>query len=177
MEELIANRYTKALLGTKNANAAKYQEILSDLSDAICNNSELLTALKSPMIESKKKAEIIIDPMGKILDSNLTNLINILGEKNRLMLIPYIAKLLGAYLQKEANAYSGIVLSKKKIDKKELAELEDTIGKYTQSKVSLSYEKGENEGVKVVVDDLGVEVNFSKERVKEQLIEFISKAL
>lgn len=68
-------------------------------------------------------------------------------------------------------------MSKKKIDKKELTELEDTVGKYTQSKVSLSYQKGENEGVKVVVDDLGVEVNFSKERVKEQLIEFISKAL
>jgi F-type H+-transporting ATPase subunit delta len=177
MEELIANRYTKALLGTKNANPSDYQKVLSTLSDAICNNSELLATLKSPMIESKKKAQVIIDAMGKSLDSNLVNLINILGEKNRLMLIPYITKLLGAHLQKEANAYSGVVFSKKKIDKKELTELEDTIGNYTQSKVSLSYQKGENEGVKVVVDDLGVEVNFSKERVKEQLIEFISKAL
>ena len=93
------------------------------------------------------------------------------------MLIPYIAKLLRAYLQKEANAYSGVVFSKKKLDKKELVELEDIIGKYTHAKVSLSYEKGDNEGVKVVVEDLGVEVNFSKERVKEQLIEFISRAL
>ena len=81
MEELIANRYTKALLGTKNANASKYQEILSQLSDAICDNDELLSKLRSPMIESKKKAEVIIESMGKSLDDNLVNLVNILGEK------------------------------------------------------------------------------------------------
>jgi F-type H+-transporting ATPase subunit delta len=31
--------------------------------------------------------------------------------------------------------------------------------------------------LRVSVDDLGIEVNFSKQRVKEQLIDFIKKSL
>ncbi|HEO99316.1 MAG TPA: F0F1 ATP synthase subunit delta, partial [Epsilonproteobacteria bacterium] len=43
--------------------------------------------------------------------------------------------------------------------------------------IKLDQEKSDLDGLRVTVDDLGIEVNFSKQRVKEQLIDFIKKSL
>jgi len=55
--------------------------------------------------------------------------------------------------------------------------LESSLKSYTGSTIKLTHKKSDLDGIKVTVDDLGIEVNFSKERVKEQLIDFITKSL
>jgi len=120
---------------------------------------------------------MILAALGKKADGVLTNFIKILGENKRLDLIPAIAKVLNAELQKASNKYEGIVKSAKALDDKELGKLEQTLAKYTGSEISLKQEKSDLDGLRVSVDDLGIEVNFSKQRVKEQLIDFIKKSL
>ena len=79
---------------------------------------------------------------------------------------------------------SPIVTAEKKTEmilsalgKKELSKLEKTLKTYTGSEIKLTQEKTDLDGLRVSVDDLGIEVNFSKQRVKEQLIDFIKKSL
>ena len=55
--------------------------------------------------------------------------------------------------------------------------IEKALEKYTGSTITLKQEKTDLDGLRVSVDDLGIEVNFSKQRVKEQLIDFIKKSL
>jgi len=80
-------------------------------------------------------------------------------------------------LQKISNKYDGVLKSKETLDAKALSNLEKTLKKYTGSTIKLKQEKTDLDGLRVSVDDLGIEVNFSKQRVKEQLIDFIKKSL
>jgi len=90
--------------------------------------------------------------------------------------MPDIAQVLNAQIQKESNAYDGVISSKEKLDADSIVKLEDTLKRYTGSSIKLSQKKSDLDGLRVDVDDLGIEVNFSKERVKEQLIDFIMKS-
>ena len=114
------------------------------------------------------------DALGGI---SLKTAYKILGENKRLALIPAIAKIVNAELQKEQNSYQGVIRSQKSLGKSEVTELEDALAKYTGSKISLTQEVSDFEGLRVLVEDLGIEVNFSKQRVKEQLIDYINRSL
>ena len=175
MEELIAKRYAKAL-SSASQDISAVSKVLNVLTEAMAND-EVMTALTSPIVASAKKTEMILAALGNEADTVLTNFIKILGENKRLDMIPAIAKVLNAELQKASNKYEGVVKSSQKLGKEELSRLEETLASYTGSKIKLKQEKSDLEGLRVSVDDLGIEVNFSKQRVKEQLIDFIKKSL
>ncbi len=175
MEELIAKRYAAAL-SSASKDIKSTSAMLNALTEALAND-EVMTALKSPIVPAQTKTEMILSALGKEADKTLENFIRILGENKRLDMIPAIAKVLNAQLQKASNAYEGIVKSAKELGSDELANLEATLAKYTGSSIKLKQEKSDLEGLRVAVEDLGIEVNFSKQRVKEQLIDFIKKSL
>ena len=175
MEELIAKRYASAL-SSVSKNLPAILEVLNVLSE-VTSASEVKSALTSPIISSEKKTEMILSTLGEGADASLVNFIKILGENNRLDLIPAIAKVLNADQQRVANAYEGVLKSASTLDANALADLEKTLKQYTGSTIKLTQEKTDLEGLRVSVDDLGIEVNFSKQRVKEQLIDFIKKSL
>ena len=175
MEELIAKRYVKALASvSKDISGAS--QVLNALSEAVVDK-KIKDVLLSPNVTKEKKSEMILSALGKDADGALVNFIKILGEHKRLQLIPVISRVLNADLQKESNSYEGLLKSKETLGKDELGKLEKTLEKYTGSKIKLSQEKTDLDGLRVLVDDLGIEVNFSKKRVKEQLIDFITKSL
>ncbi len=175
MEELIAKRYVKALsLASKDIKGvAKVLNVLTEATSA----EEIRLVLTSPIIKSEQKTEMILSALGTDADGTLVNFIKILGENGRLDLIPAIAKVLNSDLQKESNKYDGVLQSRKSLSEEELSRLEKTLKKYTGSTINIAQEKTDFDGLRVVVDDLGIEVNFSKQRVKEQLIDFITKSL
>ena len=174
MEELIAKRYAQALSSvSKDLKGAL--EVLNVLSEAICT-PEIKSTLTSPIISSEEKTSMILSAMSDD-DLTLVNFIKILGEKGRLDLIPAITKVLNRDQQSASNEYEGVVKSASALDGADLANLEETLKKYTGSTIKLTQETSDLEGVRVAVDDLGIEVNFSKQRVKEQLIDFIKKSL
>jgi F-type H+-transporting ATPase subunit delta len=175
MEELIAKRYATAL-SSVSKDIKGIANVLNVLTEVI-TTEDVKTALTSPIVPAEKKTEMILSALGNDVDTTLVNFIKILGENKRLDLIPAIAKVLNAELQKESNKYEGVLKSSKKLGKEELSKLEKTLEKYTGSKIKLTHEKTDLDGLRVSVDDLGIEVNFSKERVKEQLIDFIKKSL
>ena len=174
MEELIAKRYAKALSSVSN-NIAGIVEVLNVLTEAI-QAEEVKLALTSPLVADTKKTEMILSAVSDA-DGSLVNFIKILGENRRLDLIPAIPKVLNPDQQRVSNEYEGGLKSASSLDEATLANLEETLKKYTGSTIKLRQEKSDLDGLRVSVDDLGIEVNFSKQRVKEQLIDFIKKSL
>lgn len=174
MEELIAKRYAQAL-SSVSKDLPTALEVLNVLSEAI-SSSEIKSTLTSPIISSEQKTAMILSALSDD-DSTLVNFIKILGENGRLDLIPAIAKVLNSDQQRVSNEYEGVLKSASSLDEAALADLEETLKKYTGSTIKLTQEKSDLEGLRVSVDDLGIEVNFSKQRVKEQLIDFIKKSL
>ncbi len=177
MEELIANRYVNALVDiTTSEERVAFSEKLSAIADAFSDDSvaEMLT---SPLVPADKKTSFVLDGLGEDSDVKLQNFIKIIGENSRLDLLPVVAKRLNQAIQKETNEYEGVVKSSNTLGDAELAELETSLKTYTGSTIKLTQEQSDLDGIKVSVEDLGIEVNFSKQRVKEQLIDFITKSL
>jgi F-type H+-transporting ATPase subunit delta len=174
MEELIAKRYAKAL----SASTKDVKSLVAKLNvlSEVLSSSDIQTVLLSPIVDADKKTQMVLASLDK-KDKVLINFIKLLGEKKRLDILPAITKVLNAEIQKEANVYEGIVTSGKKLDEKKVQKLEKTLAKYTGATIKLNQEKSDLDGLRVSVEDLGIEVNFSKERVKEQLIDFIKKSL
>ena len=175
MEELIAKRYAKAL-SSVSKDVGAVAEIFTTLSSVI-SSDEVQTVLTSPIIQDDKKTEMVLSSLAMETDATLINFIKILGENKRLDIIPAIAKVLNADIQRLSNTYEGVLLSKEKLEASALSKLEETLKKYTGASIKLQQEISELDGLRVAVDDLGIEVNFSKQRVKEQLIDFIKKSL
>ena len=73
--------------------------------------------------------------------------------------------------------YDGIVYSDSDIDAKVVQDLSDGLSKRFDSKITLEFIKNDFDGIKVDVEDLGVEINFSKTRIDSQIIEHIVKAI
>jgi len=174
MEELIAKRYAKAL-SSVSKDLPGILEVLNVLSEVV-SSAEIKSTLTSPIISSEDKTAMILSALSDD-DVILVNFIKILGENGRLDLIPAITKVLNSDQQRVSNEYEGVLKSTSSLDEATLANLEETLKKYTGSTIKLTQEKSDLDGVRVSVDDLGIEVNFSKQRVKEQLIDFIKKSL
>jgi F-type H+-transporting ATPase subunit delta len=174
MEELIAKRYAKAL-SSVSKDLPGILEVLNVLSEVV-SSTEVKSTLTSPIISSENKTAMILSALSES-DAVLVNFIKILGENGRLDLIPAITKVLNSDQQRVSNEYEGVLKSTSSLDEGVLADLEETLKKYTGSTIKLTQEKSDLEGLRVSVDDLGIEVNFSKQRVKEQLIDFIKKSL
>jgi len=174
MEELIAKRYAQAL-SCVSKDLPAILEVLNVLSE-VTSSPEIRSTLLSPIISSDQKTAMILAAVSDD-DSTLINFIKILGENKRLDLIPAITKVLNTDQQRVANEYEGVLKSASTLDEATLANLEETLKKYTGSTIKLTQEKTNLDGLRVSVDDLGIEVNFSKQRVKEQLIDFIKKSL
>ena len=175
MEELIAKRYAQAL-SSVSKDIPGVLEVLNVLSDAV-SVPEIRSILASPIVSGDKKTEMILASFGGNANAHLVNFIKILGENKRLELIPAITRVLNADQQRVSNEYEGVLKSASSLDEAALAGLEETLKKYTGSTIKLKQEKTDLDGLRVSVDDLGIEVNFSKQRVKEQLIDFIKKSL
>ncbi len=175
MEELIAKRYAAALSSAVK-DLAPILKVLNVLSEAT-SASEVKSALTSPIVSNEKKTEMILSTLDDNADLMLVNFIKILGENSRLELIPAITKVLNSNQQRAANEYEGVLKSSKELDANAVADLEASLKKYTGASIKLKQEKTDLDGLRVSVDDLGIEVNFSKQRVKEQLIDFITKSL
>ena len=75
------------------------------------------------------------------------------------------------------NEYKGFVYSKKEISKDEITELEKSCSRRFKCKVDLNFVQNNYNGIKVDLCDLGVEISFSIDRLKEKMSEYILKAI
>ncbi len=178
MEELIAKRYVNALVdSTSSEERSDFSKILLGMAESF-EDEKVVENLSSPLVSNEQKTSLVLDALGEKVDAKLLNFIKIIGENGRLDLLPTIAKVLKQTIQNETSKYEGVITSSTELNADELKSLQASLSKYTDgATIDLTQKISDIEGIKVSVDNLGIEVNFSKQRVKEQLIDFITKSL
>ena len=176
MEELIAKRYVDALLSVSDEKEQSlYVETFNNLTQSV-GDDQVAFMIDAPIIASSDKVAALIATLGDKPNAKLVNFIKLLGEHKRLGLIPAIANVLNTNIQKKNNSYSGFINSKEELANEKITQIEETLKRYTGSDIKLEQKQSDIDGLRVDVEDLGIEINFSKERVKEQLIDFIMKS-
>jgi len=177
MEELIAKRYIKALKTSSDLESIKEMTtVFSALAESF-KNDKFLNIIDSPNINIKEKSTILLDAVKEADSSKINNLIKILVENKRINIIPAIAQELQKDVANSTKTYKGVIYSDSSIDMKLIEDLSAGLSKKFNSKISLTAVKNDFNGIKVDVEGLGIEINFSKDRIDSQIIEHIIKAI
>lgn len=173
---IVAKKYVKALLDKFNT-----KEIVK-----ICENLEQICSgfkvekfkhiICSPNISKEEKSKFLLTFI-KNPSKNFSNFIKLISENNRLEILPEILISLKSEISKINNEYKGFVYSKKEITRDQIIELEKSFSNRFNSKIDLVFIQNNYNGIKVDLGDLGVEISFSIDRLKEKMSEYILKAI
>jgi F-type H+-transporting ATPase subunit delta len=176
MKGIIAKKYVNALMKSCS------EEELNSASKAIAHLSSAFGSAKfnniilSPDVSSEKKEEFVLSLLEGV-DQKASNFIKLLAKNDRLSLIPSINKELGFQTSLKNNSFVGEIISNFEISKDQITKLEENFGKKFNAKIKLNSVVSDYPGIKIELDDLGVEVSFSLDRLKTQMVEHILKAI
>jgi len=171
MVDVVVYKYVNALFSEKdNLDIANSLSIIAEA----FKDEKFSEIISSYEVSKDKKVEIL----ASLSDNKyVQNLIKLLAAKNRLNLIPQIALTLNKKIKISNNIYDGVVYSSEPLTKEELKDIENKFSQKFQIDLTLSNESGKYDGIKVAIEDLGVEVGFSKNLIQSQLKDFILKAV
>ena len=177
MAALVAKRYVKALLDGENAENMAGISAIFDALSAQFENESFVDFISAPMVSASDKEEILLAAVEKAKSEKINNFLKLLAEKNRFELIPEIANQISKEIAVVNNAYNGKIFSDLDMDAKTVKELSSGLSKKVDANITLEFVKIDFDGIKVEVEDLGIELNFSKERINTTLIDHILKAI
>jgi len=177
MEELVAKRYIKAIEELTDLDSFEnIANIFESLTDSF-SDSKVKNVIESPYVNRKDKAELLLSCVKAADSKEVNNLILLLVEKDRINVIPAIAKEMKKIIAKTKKTYSGTIYSNNDIDATTIQSITAGLSKRVDATIELNFVKTDFNGIKVDVEDLGLEINFSKDRLNSQLINHILKAI
>lgn len=177
MEELIAKRYIKALKKSSDSESIKEMGAVFQALAKEFENKKFFEIINNPDVSKEKKSEILLEAVKSAQSQKIENLIKLLIENNRISIIPAIAEGIRKDIAIIERTYKGVIHSNSDVDAKVIQDLSDGLGNKFNSNISLDFVKDDFNGIKVDVEDLGLEINFSKTRINDQMIEHIIKAI
>jgi F-type H+-transporting ATPase subunit delta len=175
--ELIAKRYVQSLMSLLDESSLdNTAELFSVLATAF-NDSKFLQIMRSNDIAVSEKTNLVLEMVKSAQSTEINNLIKLLGENGRLPLIPAISSDLKRQIAAKKRVYNGRVYSNSEIKQDSIDSIAHDLGKKMDATISLQFVPSNSDGIRVVVDNLNVEIDFSKSRLNAQIVEHILKAI
>ncbi|WP_295052789.1 F0F1 ATP synthase subunit delta [Sulfuricurvum sp.] len=175
--ELIAKRYIKPLMEScDQASLENLSELLSNVAKAY-KDQKFIAIMNSSDVKASAKCQLVLDMVASANSSVVNNLVKLLAENGRLPLIPVLASELKRSIASSKRMYKGRIYSNSVVDQASVDLIARDLGAKTGSSITLDYVASDFDGIRVEVDDLNVEINFSKSRLNAQLVEHILKAI
>ncbi|MCI2236053.1 MULTISPECIES: F0F1 ATP synthase subunit delta [Helicobacter] len=177
MKELIAKRYIRAFSKDALKNELeKDLEFLSILANAY-QISKFKEIIESPYVEISKKVEFVLQV---ILENKATqrfsNFVKVLAEHKRLNLFQELYAELFSYIASLNKEYIANLKVNEKYDEVVLKDIQGQFSKKLGVNLILKQEIVDEVGIKLIVEDLGVEISFSQEKFIQDLRSHIMKA-
>ncbi|WP_024789334.1 F0F1 ATP synthase subunit delta [Lebetimonas sp. JH292] len=171
---MIVEKYTKALMASLNKEEQK--EIFEALKKLafLSKNSKFMLILKSPLLSTEEKLKFI-QTVTECENKKFINFVKILNENKRIDLIKDIFKNYHAKLSISNNTFDGT--AEGHISGETLKALEDKLASKFNAAIKLSLKEKDINGIKVFVDVLNVEVSIDENRIKQDIITDILKAI
>lgn len=177
MKDQIATRYVAALVeGASIDDLQAFESILRALDETL-NDEKVKAMIFSPYMDKAGKLAILLDAVKTAKSDKLNNLLKLLVEKRRLDVIGSMSDVLRLMIAQERKVYQGKVSSNSDFDAKSIKAFEEKLSNKTGASISLNFEKNAYNGVKVEVEDLGLELSFSKDQLRQQMIQHILKTI
>lgn len=172
---MIAKRYVKALVSALNEkeldSAVKlFESISKSFADV-----EFANIINSPFVPKARKFELVIEVF-KIKDKKLLNFIKALSDKNRLSEIERISEELNRYVRAKNNQYELVIQSNFALDKKSIDEIKAKLEQKFGTSLIATHKQSNIDGIKIFIDELGVEGAFLKQSFSNGIKNYVLKA-
>lgn len=176
MSDQVSKKYVKAILSEfKSEELDNVISALNDINSAF-SLDKFNNIVTSPMLNSLQKADFILSLVDKP-NKKFVNFINLLSENKRLAMIPSITQELNHANAISKKTYKGVVYTKFQLLDAQKKLLEERFSKKFDAKVIFDFYTNDFNGIKISIPDLGAEVNFSIDRLKNMMSEHILKAI
>lgn len=175
--ELIAKRYIKPLAQMCDLNALEnFSDIFGNVAEAF-KNEKFIQIMHSSEVKGESKTQLILDMVAPAKSPVVNNFIKLLAENGRLTLIPALACELKREVARAKRMYKGRIYSDSAIEQSSVDAIARDLGNKYGATIALEYVPAKYDGIRVEVDELNIEINFSKTRLNAQLVEHILKAI
>ncbi len=176
MSNQIAKKYVNALMKSCDDKELKgFFDSLTKLSQSF-KIEKFRNIISSPDVGKSEREKLILS-LSENSSEKFANFLKLLNQNDRLGLIPDICDELEYQVAIKNNSFHGVILSDFDISKEQLKALEESFSKKFNSTIVLEKSSKSYSGVKVEIDDMGIEVSFSLDRLKAQMAEHILKAI
>lgn len=174
--ESVAKKYIKAL--SESFSTKELEEIIplfAKLSKALAEK-EVADLLYSPFMKGTQKEELLLSVFDTI-DKRFENFLKLLVLENRIEILPSIAEGLEKRLLAQKKQFVAILRTKDGLDSKTQELIAKSLSKKLNAELSIRQEQASIDGIKLSMEDLGIEISFSKERFLQDLSTHILKAI
>jgi len=176
-QELIAKRYIKPLIEVCGQDALENLSVVLNTVAESFKNDKFLHIMRASEVSNDAKTQLILDMVAPANSQVVNNLVKLLAENGRLPLIPTLATELSREIGRTKRSFKGRIYSVSVLDQASIDSIASDLGKKTGTTISLEFVPSNCDGIRVEVDDLNIEIDFSKSRLNSQLVEHILKAI
>jgi len=172
---MVVEKYTKALMEAleNDDEIVEVYEAIARLA-LISKDEKFILIVKSPVLSIDEKVKILSE-IAECKNEKFLNFIRILLENKRMDLIKEIHQSLYEKVSNYFKTYAGWVEGK--ISEPTLSAIEEKLSKEFNANIKLQLKERELNGIKVFVDVLNVEVSIVEDRIKQELLNTILKAI
>lgn len=176
MSSIIAKKYANALINACLKDEKKDVLVYLDALSKLYKDNKFLEIIKSPLVPTQDKQDLIL---GKLKQAPLkfVNLIKILAEAKRLLLVPNIFVELESSMALENKTFKAVLDSAKNFTNQEISNLQKTLVEKVGVDLTVEARNSNYEGLKVEINDLGLRVDFSEAKIKEQILTHILRGI
>jgi F-type H+-transporting ATPase subunit delta len=175
MKQNLAKRYVKAVAAISEELVVKTYSDLKVLTLAF-DDANFKDALLSTTLTKEQKLDVV-KSVAKSEDTQVNNLLSLLSENGRLAILPQIIEELRYNTAILTNKYEGVVSSKSGVSSEVVDGFSKALSAKLDREVAFEQKSTNDEVVRVNVEDLDVEMSFSKEQFKAQLSNHILQAI
>lgn len=173
---VIVKKYVKAILNSFDKNELDtVNDVFFNLNKLFCDQ-KFFNIISSPTINKNEKNKFVLSMIDE-KNEKINNLISLLNENGRLGLIPLIYNELKLQISKLNNSYEGKIITNSAISDNQISTLEKKLSDKFGANIKLQTMQSDYPGIKIELDDLGVETSFSLDRLKAQITEHILKVI
>lgn len=174
MTHVIAKKYIQALIDSA-VDLVEAHQILKAFA-LVLKDKSCADVMASPFLSRQQKEAFLLESASSA-NEKLQNFLRILVQADRIMLIPLMCNELEKKLLADKKEYAATLVSRDELDDKTLAMIQTALAKRLGVKLSIRQELSGVDGIRLSVEDLGIEVSFSRERFGSDLKEYVLKAL
>lgn len=179
MVEIIAKKYSKAIV--QNVGFSELEPFLKNLKKLAepFHIEKFLDIINSPCISKSDKQDFLLQFLDKKHASfeKIKNFIGLLAENDRFDIIPSVCELLQSNIDEQNNSYVGVLYLNKEGDSASIDKIKKNLSERLNIDLDIQQRIVDIEGIKLIIEDLDIEVSFSREYFLNELKSHILKAI